>query len=140
MEMEKQRGISVTTSVMQFDRGYLSPYFVNNQEAMTADLDNPYILLHDAKISNIRINTGLLDFCANSSVGNKSRIFEIFASCNRMYGLSKSAVIASWLFTKYGDRYPRSNCIPSTTSSSLSKTEHSSTVTVVKPSYKIWLF
>jgi chaperonin GroEL len=36
---------------MQFDRGYLSPYFVNNQEAMTADLDNPYILLHDAKIS-----------------------------------------------------------------------------------------
>ncbi len=39
---------------MQFDRGYLSPYFVNNQEAMTADLDNPYILLHDAKISNIR--------------------------------------------------------------------------------------
>lgn len=39
---------------MQFDRGYLSPYFVNNQNAMTADLDNPYILLHDSKISNIR--------------------------------------------------------------------------------------
>ena len=39
---------------MQFDRGYLSPYFINNQESMTADLESPYILLHDAKISNIR--------------------------------------------------------------------------------------
>lgn len=39
---------------MQFDRGYLSPYFVNNQESMTADLDKPFVLLHDGKISNIR--------------------------------------------------------------------------------------
>ncbi len=39
---------------MEFDRGYISPYFVNNQQSMTADLDNPYILLHDSKISNIR--------------------------------------------------------------------------------------
>ena len=39
---------------MQFDRGYLSPYFINNQESMTADLESPYILLHDAKIANIR--------------------------------------------------------------------------------------
>jgi chaperonin GroEL len=39
---------------MQFDRGYLSPYFVNNQNNMTAELDNPYILLCDSKISNIR--------------------------------------------------------------------------------------
>ena len=39
---------------MQFDRGYLSPYFINNQESMTADLEHPYIILHDAKISNIR--------------------------------------------------------------------------------------
>ncbi|SMN11860.1 Heat shock protein 60 family chaperone GroEL [uncultured Candidatus Thioglobus sp.] len=39
---------------MQFERGYLSPYFVNNQDAMTAELDNPFILLHDSKISNIR--------------------------------------------------------------------------------------
>ncbi len=39
---------------MQFDRGYISPYFVNNQEKMTAELEDPYILLHDKKISNIR--------------------------------------------------------------------------------------
>jgi chaperonin GroEL len=39
---------------MQFERGYLSPYFVNNQETMTADLETPYVLLHDGKISNIR--------------------------------------------------------------------------------------
>ncbi len=39
---------------MQFDRGYLSPYFVNNQQNMTAELEDPYILLHDKKISNIR--------------------------------------------------------------------------------------
>ncbi len=39
---------------MQFDRGYLSPYFVNNQDKMVAELEDPFILLHDKKISNIR--------------------------------------------------------------------------------------
>lgn len=39
---------------MQFDRGYLSPYFATNQENMTTDLENPYILIVDKKISNIR--------------------------------------------------------------------------------------
>ena len=39
---------------MQFDRGYLSPYFVNNQQSMQAELDDPFILLHDKKISNVR--------------------------------------------------------------------------------------
>ena len=39
---------------MQFDRGYLSPYFINNPEKQSALLDNPYVLLYDKKISNIR--------------------------------------------------------------------------------------
>ena len=39
---------------MQFDRGYLSPYFANKQDTMTADLESPLVLLHDKKISNIR--------------------------------------------------------------------------------------
>lgn len=39
---------------MQFDRGYLSPYFINTSEKQAAVLDNPFILLHDKKISNIR--------------------------------------------------------------------------------------
>ncbi len=39
---------------MQFDRGYLSPYFINNQQNMSVELEDPFILLHDKKISNIR--------------------------------------------------------------------------------------
>jgi chaperonin GroEL len=39
---------------MQFDRGYISPYFVNNQQNMSAELEDPYVLLYDKKISNIR--------------------------------------------------------------------------------------
>ncbi len=39
---------------MQFDRGYLSPYFINDKETMSAELEEPYILLHDKKLSNIR--------------------------------------------------------------------------------------
>ncbi|CAD7713481.1 60 kDa chaperonin [Xanthomonas hydrangeae] len=39
---------------MQFDRGYLSPYFINNQQSQSADLDDPFVLLHDKKISNVR--------------------------------------------------------------------------------------
>lgn len=39
---------------MQFDRGYLSPYFVTNQQSMQAELDDPFVLLYDKKISNVR--------------------------------------------------------------------------------------
>ena len=51
---------------MQFDRGYLSPYFINNQERMTAELEDPYILLHDKKISNIRELLPLLESVAKA--------------------------------------------------------------------------
>ncbi|NJD07635.1 MAG: chaperonin GroEL [Methylococcaceae bacterium] len=51
---------------LQFDRGYLSPYFINNPDTQTAELDNPYILLHDKKISNIRDLLPLLEKVAKS--------------------------------------------------------------------------
>jgi len=51
---------------MQFDRGYLSPYFVNNQDSMTAELEDPYILLFDKKISNIRDLLPVLENVAKS--------------------------------------------------------------------------
>ena len=51
---------------MQFDRGYLSPYFINNQESMSAELEDPMILLHDKKISNIRDLLPLLEGVAKS--------------------------------------------------------------------------
>ena len=51
---------------MQFDRGYLSPYFVNNQQSMSAELEDPYILLFDKKISNIRDLLPVLEGVAKS--------------------------------------------------------------------------
>jgi chaperonin GroEL len=51
---------------MQFDRGYLSPYFVNNQQGQTADLEDPFILLYDKKISNIRDLLPILEGVAKS--------------------------------------------------------------------------
>ena len=51
---------------MQFDRGYLSPYFINNQDTMTAELEDPYILLHDKKISNVRDLLPVLEGVAKS--------------------------------------------------------------------------
>ncbi len=51
---------------MQFDRGYLSPYFVNNQQNMTAEMEAPFILLYDKKISNIRELLPILEGVAKS--------------------------------------------------------------------------
>src|SRR5690606_5926197 len=51
---------------MQFDRGYLSPYFINNQDNMSAELESPYILLVDKKISNIREMLPVLEAVAKS--------------------------------------------------------------------------
>ena len=51
---------------MQFDRGYLSPYFINNQDNMSAELEEPLILLHDKKISNIRDMLPVLEAVAKS--------------------------------------------------------------------------
>jgi len=55
--VEEAKGISDELEVvegMQFDRGYLSPYFVTNSEKMIAELENPYVLLYDKKISNLK--------------------------------------------------------------------------------------
>jgi chaperonin GroEL len=51
---------------MQFDRGYLSPYFINNQQNMTTELESPMILLHDKKISNVRDMLPVLEGVAKS--------------------------------------------------------------------------
>ena len=52
---------------MQFDRGYLSPYFINKQETMSAELENPYILIYDKKLSNIRELLPILEGVAKTS-------------------------------------------------------------------------
>ncbi|MDE0193800.1 MAG: chaperonin GroEL [Gammaproteobacteria bacterium] len=51
---------------MQFDRGYLSPYFINNQDSMSAELEDPYVLLCDKKISNIRDMLPILENVAKA--------------------------------------------------------------------------
>jgi len=52
---------------MQFDRGYLSPYFVTNAEKMVAELENPYILLHEKKLSNLQALLPVLESVVQSS-------------------------------------------------------------------------
>jgi len=67
--VEEGSGFEDTLDVvegMQFDRGYISPYFINKQDSMTAELENPYILLVDKKISNIREMIPVLEGVAKS--------------------------------------------------------------------------
>src|ERR687897_341294 len=51
---------------MQFDRGYLSPYFINNQQNQTSELENPFVLLYEKKISNVREMLPLLEGIAKA--------------------------------------------------------------------------
>ena len=67
--VEDGSGLENTLDVvegMQFDRGYLSPYFVNNQQSMSADLENPLILICEKKISNIRDMLPVLEAVAKA--------------------------------------------------------------------------
>ncbi len=67
--VEEGNGLENTLDVvegMQFDRGYISPYFINNQASMSVELDNPHILLVDKKISNIREMLPVLEAVAKS--------------------------------------------------------------------------
>ncbi|MBI49073.1 MAG: chaperonin GroEL [Crocinitomicaceae bacterium] len=67
--VEEAKGMDTTVKTvegMQFDRGYLSPYFVTNPEKMEVDLDNPYILIFDKKISNMKDLLPVLEQTAQS--------------------------------------------------------------------------
>jgi len=67
--VEEAKGMETTVTTvegMQFDRGYLSPYFVTNPEKMEAELDNPFILIHDKKISNMKDLLPVLEQTAQS--------------------------------------------------------------------------
>ena len=92
---------------MQFDRGYLSPYFVNNQKQMLVELEDPYILMHDKKISNIR---DLLPALEGAAQANKPLLIvaediegEALATLviNAMRGIVKVAAIKA---PGFGDR------------------------------------
>ena len=72
---------------MQFDRGYLSPYFSNKQDTMTAELDDPYILLTDKKISNIREMLPILENVAKQGRSLVIVSEDIAAASIRAYSL-----------------------------------------------------
>ena len=68
--VEEAKGIETTLDVvegMQFDKGYLSPYFVTDTETMEANLDQPYILIHEKKISSLKDMLPLLEKVAKTS-------------------------------------------------------------------------
>ena len=70
--VEEAKGTNTTVDVvegMQFDRGYLSPYFVTNTEKMLTDLENPYILIYDKKISTMKDLLPVLEQTAQTGKG-----------------------------------------------------------------------
>lgn len=70
--VEEAKGTDTTVDVvegMQFDRGYISPYFVTNTEKMECEMDSPYILLYDKKISNLKDILPILESTAQSGRG-----------------------------------------------------------------------
>ena len=70
--VEEAKGTDTTVEVvegMQFDRGYISPYFVTNTEKMECDMDSPFILLYDKKISNLKDMLPILEQTAQSGRG-----------------------------------------------------------------------
>lgn len=67
--VEEAKGTETSVDVvegMQFDRGYISPYFVTNSEKMECEMDSPYILLYDKKISNLKDMLPILEAVAQS--------------------------------------------------------------------------
>jgi chaperonin GroEL len=92
---------------MQFDRGYLSPYFINDQQTMSVELENPYVLIHDKKISNVR---DLLPVLENVAKAGKALLIvaediegEALATLvvNNMRGIVKVAAVKA---PGFGDR------------------------------------
>lgn len=70
--VEEAKGTDTTVEVvegMQFDRGYISPYFVTNTEKMECEMDSPFILLYDKKISNLKDMLPILEQTAQSGRG-----------------------------------------------------------------------
>ncbi len=68
--VEEAKGIQTELDVvegMQFDRGYMSPYFITNAEKMTAQLDDPYILIHEKKLSSLQALLPLLEAIVQSA-------------------------------------------------------------------------
>ena len=67
--VDEAKGTETTVDIvegMQFDRGYISPYFVTNPEKMECDMDSPYVLLYDKKISNLKDMLPILEATAQS--------------------------------------------------------------------------
>ncbi len=108
--VEEGSGLENELSVvegMQFDRGYLSPYFINDQQSMSVELENPCILLHDKKVSNVR---DLLPILESVAKAGKSLLIiaediegEALATLvvNNMRGIVKVAAVKA---PGFGDR------------------------------------